>query len=127
MDAQQIVNAALKATAGVTAVAGQRIYPVVVPQDAALPAVAIDVRPGGAIGGNVLANAITVDVAAITHVEADMHALVEAVQGALEGYNGNADSTYLRSMMRSGYTETYDADYNVWTGILSFQAILLGA
>lgn len=128
MDAQQIVNARLKATSAVTAVCGQRIYPSVVPQTAGLPGVAITVRPAGAIGGNVLANAVTVDVECIAHVEADVHALLEAVQSSLEEYNGSADDTHLRSLHRTAVQDPlYDNDFNVWAGILTFSGILIGA
>lgn len=127
MDAQQIVNAALKAASAVTTISGQRIYPVIVPNGAGLPAIAIDVRPGGALAGNVVANGVAIDVACLAHVEADMHGLVEAVQAALEGYNGTADSTHLRSLYRDGYAESYDSEFNVWSGVLTFQGILIGA
>jgi hypothetical protein len=127
MDAQQIVNAALKAASAVTAVTGQRIYPEKIPQDAALPAIAVKVTAGGAIGGNVLANTATVDVLCDAHAEADMHAAVEAIQATLEEYNGTADSTHLRSLHRTSYVDNYDNDYNVWSAILTFQGILIGA
>ena len=127
MDAQQIVNAALKAASAVTALAGTRVYPVIVPNGAGLPAIAIDVRPGGAIGGNVLANGVAIDVACIAHAEADMHGLVEAVQATLEDYNGGADSTLLRSLHRDGYAESYDSEFNVWSGVVTFSGVLIGA
>ncbi len=127
MDAQQIVNAALKAASAVTTIASTRVYPVIVPVGAGLPAVAIDVRPGGTVGGNVLANAVAIDVACIAHVESDMHGLVEAVQATLEGYAGGADSTYLRHLYRDGYAESYDSEFNVWSGIVTFSGILIGA
>lgn len=127
MDAQQIVNAALKAASAVTALAGTRVYPVIVPNGAGLPAIAIDVRPGGAIGGNVLANAVAIDVACIAHAEADMHGLVEAVQATLEGYNGGADGTLLRSLYRDGYADNYDDESNIWSGVITFSGLLIGA
>lgn len=127
MDAQQIVNAALKAATAVTTIASTRVYPVIVPVGAGLPAVAIDVRPGGAVGGNVLANSVAIDVACIAHVESDMHGLVEAVHATLEGFNGGADSTYLRSLYRDGYADNYDDEFNVWSGVITFSGILIGA
>lgn len=90
---REAVVAHLKADAGVAALVGARVYPLVVPSSASsvFPAIAVQVinveRPRQLNGPRSITNA-TVQIAAVSKLVSDTAAAAEAVRQALDGLIG---------------------------------------
>lgn len=112
----------LSGTSAITSLVGTRIYPQVIPQGSAMPAVAysvVDEVPENSLTGwsSGLSNArVQVDAYAPTYVSAQ--ALADAIAGALATYQTSGLSVLLESK-RDGYEDEtslhrVSLDFSMW-------------
>lgn len=85
----------LSGAGGVTALAGTRIYPLLIPQEAALPALAyqrISGRRTMAHDGPITLTRARVQITCVAETYSQAKSLAAAVQAALDGYRGTVGS-----------------------------------
>mgnify|MGYP001305562716 CR=1 FL=1 len=122
MIASDIIYAALVASPGVTAVAGARIKPQLVPSKTELPAVAYLVQVDTPIDGSAALQRAMITCYCLAHDESVAQSLAVAVDAALNGYTGASGATRLSELVRNSWDELRDDEWNVWGRTLVYQA-----
>lgn len=122
MKVGDILYARLAATSAVTALAGTRIYPVQVPLEAELPALAYDATLAEGVDGTAPLQRLIIRIECVADTDTAAQALGEAVDAALDSYSARSGDTYLRPLQRNGWTETRDSEFNAWVRSITFQA-----
>ena len=126
MRAEKAVYALLSADAGVVALVGDRIYPPPLPQDVALPALAVKhissvelPRLDATVGTNLVTSRIEVEAIAKTY--AAQKSLIEAVRLALSYQRGTFAGVYVGSILRAGVgPDMRDDDMQVFSQSIDF-------
>lgn len=125
MDLGKIIYAALAGDVGVTAIAGTRIYPGVIPQEIDRPCVSYDIGSLPGVDGTAPVHSTTVNASCFAREKNDAHSLADAVDGKLEGLRGEATGVSLRSLYKASYQEAFDTDLNVYAVLLTYDAVVV--
>lgn len=115
-----IIYAALAADATVAGMVGTRIYPEAAPDEADLPLVVYTVRAGEEVDGSAAMRSTTVTANCYASSDATAEALGAAVQGVLDGFDGNDASYLARGLYLSDYSELRDPEVNLWGRLATF-------
>lgn len=116
-DVEKAVYAILSANAGVTALISTRIYPTVIPQDVALPAVAyqrISTRPLHTQGNPATIARIRVQTTALATTYAQAKSVAAAVKAALNGYRGTSGNITVRAATLADEADGYASENNIY-------------
>ena len=122
MDLGKIIYSALAGNAGVTALAGQRIYPDVIPQEIDRPCLSYDIGSLPGIDGTAPLYSTTVNVSCFARDKESTHSLAAAVDTKLENYRGAATGVTLLNMYKSSYQEAFDPDLDCFAVLLTYTA-----
>lgn len=122
MKAGDILYARLAATSAVTALTATRIYPVQVPLEAELPAVAYDVTLAEGVDGTAPLQRLVIRIECVADADTTAQTLGEAVDDALDNYSARSGDTYLRPLQRTGWSEIRDSEFNAWVRSITYQA-----
>jgi len=125
MIASDIVYAALTGNAGVTAIAGTRVKPQVVPDKVDLPAVAYAVQVDTPIDGSAPLQRAMITCYCLAHDEAAAQNLAVAVDAVLNGYAATSGSTRLSEFVRNSWDEIRDTEMEVWGRTLVYQTWIM--
>lgn len=119
-DVEEAVNAILKAASGVTALVGSgtaaRIYPNVVPQDAALPAMAyqrISALRRATHGAPASLARPRIQLTMLSESYSQVKSLAAAVREALDGYQGTAANVKVGAALVEDETDEYGSSNNL--------------
>lgn len=126
MRAEQVIYALLSEAAGVTALVGTRIYPGVLPQGTALPALALEFISGvelptvdATAGFNLLQ--ARVQVTAIAKTYAEVKTVLEAVRAACNFQRGTIAGVHVVSVRRDTIgPDLRDDDVQLFTQSIDF-------
>lgn len=123
-DLGEAIAKRLEDDSGVGAIAANRIYPVILPQDPDLPAVTYQTVAGDretAMGTNPgIANPLVqVDCWARTHAEARSLAL--AVKASLERWRGTVASVEVLDVFPQREEDSYEWETNMWRSSWDYQ------
>jgi hypothetical protein len=102
--------------------AGTRIYPVEVPLEADLPALAYEVTLDDGVDGTAPLQRVTIRIDAVAHTDDAAQTLAQAADAALDSYSARDGDTYLRPLQRNGWSEIRDSEYNAWVRQISYRA-----
>jgi len=122
MKAGDIVYGTLTSAAGVTAIVGDRIYPIDAPLEVDLPCLYFEVQLAQSADGSAPMQPAQIQVGCLAHTEAAAHELAVAVHAALAGLTRVSGDTWLRSLYQLGRTENRDAENNLWGVLLVYGA-----
>ena len=119
----------LNGDATVTAITSSRIYPLRIPQGAALPAITYFIVSGDPFNtrdGAVTDNFDSFQVSCFTDANTTdayktLQSLYDAVLGALERYSGTAASTVIHTITYLGHTDLYEEDAGVYHRAIDFR------
>lgn len=126
MSAGQIVYERLVGDAGVAAVVGTRVLPLLAVLDTELPCVVYQVGIDDEGEGTAPVQRCTVTVNCLAHDEEQAHDAAVAVDAALNGYSGAAGGVRLSALVRGGSQDEYDEEINVWRRTLTFYGVQIG-
>lgn len=107
---EEALRAILTANAGVTAIVSTRVYPVVIPQAATLPAVAyqrISATREHNLGGPGGLTRVRFQLTMAAATYAAMKALANAVRVALDGYRGTVSGVFVQAALSEGEREQF--------------------
>lgn len=108
---EEHINARLKATAAVTAIVGDRIYPSHIPQRATLPAVShlrLSGMPEHAMGADADVRQTRVQVSCWSSQYSQGKTLAAAVRGALSRYAGTIGDDEILDVYEENELDDYD-------------------
>ena len=125
MDLGKIVFSKLSGNAGVSALAGSRIYPGTIPLEIDRPCLSYDIGSLPGVDGTAPVYSPTVNVSCFAREKADAHGLAAAVDAVLEGGSGSTTGVALRAMYKSSYQEGYDPDLNCFAVLLTYTAMVV--
>lgn len=125
MDLGKVLYSRLSTETGVTAIAGDRIYPQVIPQETDRPALAYDFTINNPVDGTAPILDASVLIGCWAKTNDDAHQLARAVQAALQDYNGQVPGTRVAALDFGGQTETFDFEYGVWGVVLMFGCVVV--
>lgn len=125
MDLGKIFFSALSGDGGVTEIAGQRIYPGVIPQEIDRPCISYDIGSLPGIDGTAPIYSPTVTVSCFAREKTDAHALSSVVDGVLEGLTGQVAGVQLKSTFKSSYQEGFDPDMDVFAVVLTYTTMIV--
>ena len=125
MDLGKIIYSRLSTVTGVVALAGNRIYPQVIPQETDRPALAYDFTLNNPVDGTapVLDANVVIGCWALTNEAA--HQLARATHDALQNYGGQVTGTRMGPLDYVGQTESFDFEFNVWGVVLTFGCVVV--
>ena len=125
MDLGKIIYSALTGDSGVTAIAGQRIYPSVIPQEIDRPCISYDIGSLPGIDGTAPIYQPTVNVSCFAREKQDAHDLAAAVDTKLEILRGAVTGVTLKTMWKSSYQEGFDPDLEAYAVLLTYTTIVV--
>ena len=125
MDLGKIIFSALSGASAVTAIAGQRIYPGVIPQEIDRPCISYDIGSLPGIDGTAPIYSPTVTVSCFAREKMDAHGLASVVDDALEGLTGQVTGVQLKSTWKSSYQEGFDPDLDAFAVILTYTTMIV--
>lgn len=120
---EEQINARLKAVAGVTAIAGERIYPDPLPQRATLPAVThrrLSGEPEHAMGADVDVSNARFSVSCWAAQYSQAKALAYAVRAALSRHRATAGSDEFLDVLVASEVDDYDPDTRTHQCLVDF-------
>lgn len=125
MNLGKIIHAALAGDAGVSALAGGRIYPDVIPQEIERPSIAYEIGSLPGVDGSAPLYAPTVNVSCFAREKNDAHVLSLAVDARLDSSQGVADGVVLKNMYKVSYQEMFDPDLDAYAVVISYTAMVV--
>ena len=114
MKAAEIIYTELSTTAAITALVSTRIYPEVIPEEIALPAISFDCESGDALSGSITMAPVTVRTAAWGPTRPAARAVGIVLHAALGNFTGSTGTDWIKGIIRSNYDESYDEDFDAW-------------
>jgi hypothetical protein len=125
MDMGKIIYDRLTGNAGVAALVATRVYPDEAPDDADLPLVVYGVQLSDQNDGTAPMKECTITAHGWAASDSTAQSLAEALHAALEGYNGQADTTALRCLTLTAYDEERSFEMNVWGRLLTYSGLVV--
>ena len=126
MDLGKIIYTRLSTVPGVVAIAGDRIYPEVIPQETDRPAIAYDFTLNNPVNGTAPVIDGTVLIGCWAKTNDAAHQLANAANAAMQDYSGQSGSLLAKWFDNGGQTETFDFEYAVWGVVLTFNCVVVG-
>ena len=125
MDLGKIIYSALSGDAAVTAIAGLRIYPGVIPQEIDRPCISYEVGSLPGIDGTAPLYSPTVNVSCFAREKSNAQNLAGTVDAKLEGLTGQTTGVQLKSTWKSSYQEGFDPDLDAYAVILTYTTMVV--
>jgi len=113
----------LSTDAGITALAGNRIYPQILPQNPTLPAITyfrVSTTKPYAQSNSVNIAQARLQISCWAETYSVMKSLVEAVRKSLDGFSGVVNGIQITSYLNTCY-DLYDDDTGIYHGIVDFK------
>lgn len=125
MDLGKIIYSALSGDSAVAEIAGQRIYPGVIPQEIDRPCISYDIGSLPGIDGTAPLYSPTVNISCIAREKLDAHSLAAAVDAKLENLRGEVAGVTLKSMWKASYQEAFDPELDAYAVVLTYTTMVV--